>query len=144
MPADPLLSDADVFRCSPSAVSHGDFLVLQKHSSAPQELTVQRPGATAPHFLVVGLPPAEMQPLMSPEELGARNEIRISVSELTGLEWRVGATQESVFTLAGTYRFILGPNLESEEIAYTCEVEFQPHGKRANNSFKPTPLRGAA
>jgi hypothetical protein len=79
---------------------------------------------------------------MSPEQLGASTEVRMPVRELTGLEWRVGAAQEPVFTVPGIYRFILSPNLESEEIAYTCEVEFQPHRKRANNSSKPTPLRG--
>jgi hypothetical protein len=81
---------------------------------------------------------------MSPEQLGASREVRIAISELTGLEWRFGAEQEPIFTVPGTYQFVLGTVLESEEGAYMCEVEYQPLGKRASNSFKPKPLRGSA
>ena len=142
-PSHPLSSNPRVFRCSPGTVAHGDTLVLEKDLPGSQELAVRRPGSITPHFLVVGSPPPQMQPLMSPEELGARREVRVPVSQLAGLEWRVGAAQERIFTLPGTYRFILGPNLESEEPGYTCDVEFQPGTKRDNSSSGPEPIRGA-
>lgn len=134
--ADTLSLNPRVFRCEPSVVSPSDTLVLRKSSPELTELAVLRPGSHTPHFLVVGLPPDEMKPLMSPEQLGASTEVRMPVRQLTGLEWRIGAAQEPVFTVPGIYRFILSRNLESEEIAYTCEVEFQLHRKPANNSFK--------
>jgi hypothetical protein len=144
VPTTPFLTDPSIFRCSPAVVGPNDTVVLSKHSRALRELAVLRPGATTPHFVVVDLPPQEMTPLMSPDELGVSKEIRIPVAELTGLEWSVNAAPEPIFTVPGTYQFWLSPNLESEDGAYVCRVEYQPLSKRANNSSKPTPLRGAA
>lgn len=138
--AQPLSRDARIFTCSPRTVWPDDVIVLTKHSPDLQELAVQRPGALAPHFLVVALPPVHMRLLMSAEELAARSELHIPVSELTGLEWRVGAQQELIFTVAGTYRFILGVNLESEENAYLCEVEFKPRRDGTEGTSGPKPL----
>jgi len=143
-PPTPFLTRADVFRCNPTVVGPGDTLVLSKHSSALRELAVLRPGSKVPYFLVVGLPPEHMKPFMSSDQLGATTEVRVRVAELTGLEWSAKASPEPVFTVPGQYEFWLSTNLESEDGAYVCRVRFQPHGKRANNSFKPKPLRGSA
>jgi len=132
-----------VFRCSPTVVGPDDTLVLSKRSAALRELAVRRPGNKVPHFLVVGLPPEEMKPLMSPDQLSATSEVRIRVAALNGLEWSSNASSEPIFTVPGTYEFWLSTNLESEEGAYVCRVRYQPRGKHANNSFKPKPLRGS-
>ena len=142
VPDQAFLSNPRVFSCSPEAVLSGDTLLLFKNSHELRELAVQRPRSGTSHFLVVDMPPPEMRPLMSPEQLADSTNIRIVVGKLTGLEWREGAVQEPIFTVSGTYVFILSSVLESEEYAYMCRVQFQPVGKRANNSFNPMPLRG--
>lgn len=118
--------DPGVFGCSPRIVTRDDTLVLSKASPKLRELAVFRPEAITPHVLVVDSPPSGMEPVMSPGRLGASRQLHLKVAEVTGLEWRVGATQEPVFTVHGTYLFVIAETLESEDGAYGCEVEYQP------------------
>ena len=127
-PPTPFLSDPDVFRCSPAVVAPGDTIVLSKRSAALRELAVLRPGNPLAHFLVVELPPEGMTPLMSAEDLGAATQFSVRSSELIGMEWSVDASPEPVFTVSGTYEFWLSTNLESEEGAYVCRVEYRASG----------------
>ncbi|MCD9027185.1 hypothetical protein LDO26_03010 [Luteimonas sp. BDR2-5] len=121
-----LVDNPEIFTCSPGTVSSGDTVLLSKNGSRLRELAVVRPGGQTGHFLVVDLPPREMQPFMTPDELDAVRQVAIAVDSLTGLEWRTGAAQERVFTVPGIYEFIIGPNLESEDYAYVCRIRYQP------------------
>ena len=143
-PATVFRENSKIFSCSPAVVGPGDVLVLRKRGSSLRELSVVLPSGSAAHFLVVSDPPPEMRPLMSPDELGKAKVVRIPVSALTGLEWRAGAHQESIFTSPGMYEFFLSTALESEDGGYSCKVQFRGPSEGANNSFKPKPLRGSA
>lgn len=113
-----------VFKCSPEIVGSADYIMLIKTSAKLKELAVRRPGNETSHFLVVGSPPEEMLPLMTPMELSSLGEVRISVSGVVGLEWRNGAKSEKVFTVPGVYEFSISSNFESEEDVYICRVTF--------------------
>lgn len=67
---------------------------------------------------------------MTPKRLSSTHKLKILVNQLTGLEWRVGATQEPVFSVRGVYTFIISDDLESDDTAYACRVMFETNGNR--------------
>jgi hypothetical protein len=119
-----------IFDCNPKILAPGDIVVLTKALPELKELAIHRPGTETSHFLVVESPPPEMQPLLSTRDLEYLERVEINVSDLVGLEWRVDASSEPVFTVPGVYTFILSTVLESEEPAYACKVQYRvPHAR---------------
>ncbi|MEO8460311.1 MAG: hypothetical protein ABI451_07270 [Dokdonella sp.] len=120
-----LVEDVNVFGCSPAVVGPRDEIILRKNAPDRRELSVVRPGARTPHFLVVENAPSKMPQLMSPHDLSQAKEIRISVAKLKGLEWSASAQPELIFDRPGDYEFFLSTTLESEDGGYVCTVKFQ-------------------
>jgi hypothetical protein len=119
-----VVDDPSVFSCSPAHLdaTGARIIVLTKHDESLRELSVQRPGSEAPHFLVVAQAPAEMQPLMSPDAFASATRIEVDPVILEGLEWKRGAQNERVFDSPGVYTFFASAVLESEAGGYTCTV----------------------
>ena len=115
----------DIFDCAISTENHRKILFTKKLDEL-DELAVLTPRGETMHFLVVGAPPDEMQPLMSTEELAQTTLFWVDVSSLQGLEWKVDATSEKVFQEPGQYEFLVSTTLESEEGGYKCSVNYQP------------------
>ncbi|MCB1607346.1 MAG: hypothetical protein KDI71_10265 [Xanthomonadales bacterium] len=121
-----VLDDPTVFSCTPGRIEPlgSRTIELRKRDETLRELSVQRPGTDAPHFLVVAQAPAEMRPLMSPEEFASTARIEVDTASLVGLEWKHGARSELVFTEPGKYIFFASAVLGSGIGGYICSVTF--------------------
>jgi|GEM_PF-1360582 len=115
-----------VFDCSPKKAGPGQSIVFSKRLHDLDELAVLTPRGETMHFLVVGSPPEEMRPLMTPEELATATAFSVETSSLQGLEWKNGSRPEKIFQEAGIYEFLASTILESEEGGYKCTVEYSP------------------
>ena len=134
------LSNQRVLDCSPQTIKAADSLVLALGSGHVRELAIRRVSDNAWYFLVVGLPPEDEPQLMSPEEFSAVTRVVIPVS----FKARSSAEGplEPILSRPGAHEAYVSDNLESEDGGYVCRFEYM--GMSPNNSFKPTPLRGAA
>jgi hypothetical protein len=114
------------FDCSPKDVGPGQRIVFTKRRTDLDELAVMTPRGKTMHFLVVGLPPKEMHPLITTKSLAQTDTFSVEVSSLQGLEWSHASQPERIFREPGRYEFYLSSTLESEEGGYTCTVEYSP------------------
>ena len=134
------LSNQRVLDCSPQTIKATSSLVLALGPGHGRELAVRRVSDNAWYFLVVGLPPEGEPQLMAPEDFSEATRVVIPAS----FKARSSAEGplEPIFSRPGAYEAYVSDNLESEEGGYVCRFKYM--GMSPNNSFKPTPLRGAA
>ncbi|NYZ63432.1 hypothetical protein [Luteimonas deserti] len=133
--------EKSVVSCSPATLSASGKLVLSLAPDHGRELAVRRVSDNTWYFLVVGLPPTGVPQLMTPEDFAIAKRVEVPATFETRA-WGAWAPLERVFNRPGAYEAYVSNNLESEDGGYRCSFYYM--GMSPNNSFKPTPLRGAA
>lgn len=111
--------DSSMLDCGSATVTSGDSLTIRLGENHPREIAVLRHSDGVWLFLVVGNPPAMMEPLFSREEF---EDVRVIVidSETTGFAWKPDGTNERIFGQKGKYSVYLSDILESETGGFVC------------------------
>jgi hypothetical protein len=113
-----------IFDCNPKTLGKGQPLILTMGPKHGKELAVRRVADNKWYFLVVGSPPPEMHPLMTPEQFAKSVHVELAAG-FTGLDWSLNGAQTQVFTRPGKYVIYSSDILESEVGGFRCTVMYR-------------------
>lgn len=116
-------SDAKVLSCSPSVLGPNETLVLRLGPKHGSELAIRRLQDETSYFLVIGSPPAEIKPLMTPEAFSRAKEIKIP-ADYEAVPWASDSKKSPIFSKPGKYVVQVSDNLESHGGGHFCNVQF--------------------
>jgi hypothetical protein len=124
------------FRCGPNVVSSADTLTLTFSSPHGPELGVRTPDQQFLFIAFVQETPQSVPPVRG-EVFAKMRSLKLSVKGATGLDHIGSSEPRAIFSVPGTYRFILADNLETEADFgghQACDVRFAPTGDTGGES----------
>ena len=114
------------FRCAPKVLTATDTLTLTFSGPHGAELGVWAPDTRFLFIAFVQETPQSVPPIRG-EEFAQMRSLKLSVKGATGLDYIGSSEPRVIFSVPGTYRFILADNLETEAAFgghQPCEVRF--------------------